>query len=107
MFDFSPIQIIIVLVIALLVFGPKRLPEMGKSLGRGLREFKHSISGFGDDEPEAPAATAPMATAAPPANPSGAPARGADVDDEEDEVLRGIVVSGAEPPAGTSERQPQ
>jgi sec-independent protein translocase protein TatA len=44
-FDFSPIQIVIVLVIALLVFGPKRLPEMGRSLGRGLREFKGSISG--------------------------------------------------------------
>jgi sec-independent protein translocase protein TatA len=45
MFDFSPIQIIIVLVIALAVFGPKKLPEMGRSLGRSLREFKGSISG--------------------------------------------------------------
>ena len=45
MFDFSPIQIIIVLVIALLVFGPKRLPEMGRNLGRSMREFKNSISG--------------------------------------------------------------
>ena len=53
MFDISPIQIIIVLVIALLVFGPKRLPEMGRSLGKGMREFKDSISGkdFEDDEP--------------------------------------------------------
>jgi len=104
-FDFSPIQIIIVLVIALLVFGPKKLPEMGKSLGRGLREFKHSMSGLGDDEHEAPAPATTMASA-PPANPSGAPARHHDVDDEEDEVLQGIVVSGAEPPAGTAERQP-
>ena len=45
MFDFSPVQIIIVLVIALLVFGPKRLPEMGRNLGRSMREFKNSISG--------------------------------------------------------------
>lgn len=45
MFDFSPIQIIIVLVIALVVFGPKRLPEMGRNLGRSLREFKSSVSG--------------------------------------------------------------
>jgi sec-independent protein translocase protein TatA len=43
------------LVIVLLVFGPKRLPEMGKSLGRGMREFKDSITGKHDDEDVAPA----------------------------------------------------
>ena len=42
-------EILILLVVALLVFGPKRLPEMGRSLGRGMREFKDSISGKGDD----------------------------------------------------------
>ncbi len=47
-------EIAIVLVIALLVFGPKRLPELGKSLGSGLREFKASISGERDDEDDAP-----------------------------------------------------
>jgi TatA/E family protein of Tat protein translocase len=36
----GPTEIIVVLIIALLVFGPKRLPQMGKSLGRGVREFK-------------------------------------------------------------------
>ncbi len=48
--DFSIWQIAIVLVIALLVFGPKRLPELGRSLGNGLREFKGSITGDNDDE---------------------------------------------------------
>ena len=43
--DVSPIQLIIVMIIALVVLGPKRLPEMGKSLGKGIREFKHSVSG--------------------------------------------------------------
>jgi sec-independent protein translocase protein TatA len=38
-------EIVIVLIIALLVFGPKRVPELGRSLGRGLREFKSSVSG--------------------------------------------------------------
>ena len=45
----QPTHIIFVIVIALLVFGPKRLPEMGRSLGRGMREFKDSISGKDDD----------------------------------------------------------
>ena len=43
-------EVLIVLVIALIVFGPKRLPELGRSLGKGMREFKDSISGKGDDE---------------------------------------------------------
>jgi sec-independent protein translocase protein TatA len=38
-------ELVIVLVIALVILGPKRLPEVGKSLGRGMREFKDSISG--------------------------------------------------------------
>ena len=48
--DFSVWQIAIVLVIALLVFGPKRLPELGNSLGKGMREFKDSLSGNHDDD---------------------------------------------------------
>jgi sec-independent protein translocase protein TatA len=50
--DFSIWQVAIVLVIALLVFGPKRLPELGKSLGSGMREFKDSITGKNDDDDE-------------------------------------------------------
>jgi sec-independent protein translocase protein TatA len=37
--------LIVILIVALLVFGPKRLPEIGRSLGKGMREFKDSISG--------------------------------------------------------------
>ena len=44
-------EIAILLVIVLLVFGPKRLPEMGTSLGKGMREFKDSITGKDDDPP--------------------------------------------------------
>ncbi len=43
-------EMLIVLVIALIVLGPKKLPEAGKSLGRGMREFKDSLTGNKDDE---------------------------------------------------------
>ena len=46
----GPTEIIILLVVALLVFGPKRLPEMGRSIGKGMREFKNSVSGKDDDD---------------------------------------------------------
>jgi sec-independent protein translocase protein TatA len=49
----GPMELVVVMVVALLVFGPKRLPELGKSLGSGMRTFKDSISG--DDENEDPA----------------------------------------------------
>jgi sec-independent protein translocase protein TatA len=48
--NIGPMELIIVLVIALIVIGPKRLPEVGKSLGRGMREFKDSLSGDHRDE---------------------------------------------------------
>jgi sec-independent protein translocase protein TatA len=44
-------ELLILLVIVLLIFGPKKLPEMGRSLGRGMREFKDSVTGkSGDDD---------------------------------------------------------
>ena len=43
-------EILLVLAAALLIFGPKRLPEMGRSLGRGLREFKDSVTGKDRDD---------------------------------------------------------
>jgi sec-independent protein translocase protein TatA len=46
----GPWELAILLIVVLLVFGPKRLPEMGKSLGRGMREFKNSITGKDDEE---------------------------------------------------------
>jgi sec-independent protein translocase protein TatA len=44
--DIGPLEIVLLLVLALLLFGAKRLPEIGRSLGSGMREFKDSISGF-------------------------------------------------------------
>jgi len=50
--NIGPMELIIVLVIALIVIGPKKLPEVGKSLGKGMREFKDSLSGESRDEEE-------------------------------------------------------
>jgi sec-independent protein translocase protein TatA len=70
--NIGPLEIIVVLIIALIVFGPKRLPELGNSLGKGIREFKDSVTGDHDDdavEPEVKTVSAAQPTA-PPVQPS-------------------------------------
>jgi sec-independent protein translocase protein TatA len=44
--------LVVILIVALLVFGPKRLPEIGRSLGKGMREFKDSITGDDKAQPQ-------------------------------------------------------
>jgi len=67
--NIGPLEIIVVLIIALIVFGPKRLPELGSSLGRGIREFRNTVTGDkhddDDDEPEVKAIRASTPPAAP------------------------------------------
>ncbi|HEX8648864.1 MAG TPA: twin-arginine translocase TatA/TatE family subunit [Thermoleophilaceae bacterium] len=48
--NIGPLEIAVVLVIVLLIFGPKRLPDLGRSMGRGMREFKDSVTGKDDDK---------------------------------------------------------
>jgi sec-independent protein translocase protein TatA len=83
--NIGPLELIVVLVIVLLIFGPKRLPSLGRQLGGGMREFKDSITGKDDDEktdatgrPElsktavdAPVVAAPVEQHAAPAAPVG------------------------------------
>jgi sec-independent protein translocase protein TatA len=74
-FGISLPELIILLVVLLLVFGAKRLPEMGRSLGKGMREFKDSVSGI----EETVTTTTPTATTTPTPTrvelPSAAPAQ--------------------------------
>ena len=48
--NIGPLEIAVVLIIVLIIFGPKRLPELGKSMGKGIREFKGSLSMDDNDE---------------------------------------------------------
>jgi sec-independent protein translocase protein TatA len=70
--NIGPLEIIVVLIIALIVFGPKRLPELGSSLGRGIREFRNTVTGEkGDDDDDVKAigTTKPATPAEQPAEP--------------------------------------
>jgi sec-independent protein translocase protein TatA len=64
-FGIGATEMIILLVVILVVFGPKRLPEMGRSLGKGMREFKDSISGKDDDDEPVQRAIGTQDTTAP------------------------------------------
>jgi sec-independent protein translocase protein TatA len=111
----GPTELIVILVIALLVFGPKRLPDLGRSIGHGLREFKKArdevTSAINIDaaelDPNTPPKPAQTAAEAPQsgagddaagASASGAtaaPTTGAATADDEDEVLQGEIVDEA------------
>jgi sec-independent protein translocase protein TatA len=62
----GPLELVIVLAIALIVLGPKRLPDAGKSLGRGMREFKDSLTGGSSDDVDVARPEEPSETAAAP-----------------------------------------
>ncbi len=85
--NIGPLELAIVLVIALVIFGPKRLPDLGRSLGSGMREFKDSITGKDEEEKQLEETKAQMT--------EQSPATTAEVDEEEpeDERVEADVVS--------------
>ena len=68
--------LVIILIVLLVIFGPKRLPEMGRSLGRGMREFKESITGKGGDDEKAEQAKLEMSASQPQPEPGSEPVEG-------------------------------
>jgi sec-independent protein translocase protein TatA len=79
MFRNPATDLIVVLVIVLLIFGPKRLPGLGRDLGAGLREFKDSITGGSESDDEEPEAKRPALEPAPePVNAAERPAAAAE-----------------------------
>jgi sec-independent protein translocase protein TatA len=82
--NIGPLEIAVVLIIVLIIFGPKRLPELGQSMGRGIREFKASISGDKDkDDPDEKRRELNASQ----------PAAGTDAEDSSAESVEGEVVT--------------
>lgn len=63
--DLSLSHVLILMVVLVLVFGAKRIPELGASIGNGIREFKRSLRDITDDRPETRPAELPGSTSAP------------------------------------------
>lgn len=79
MFNIGPTELIVILIIALIVFGPKRLPEIGRTLGRSLQEFRRASNDlrqeFERSVNEEPSPTGAKASPTPPAGEQGTDAR--------------------------------
>ena len=85
--NIGPLEIAVVLIIVLIIFGPKRLPELGQSMGRGIREFKASISGDKDEDSPEEKRPELQASEAQPAQPAASAATDKPAEPVEGEVV--------------------
>jgi sec-independent protein translocase protein TatA len=99
MFRNPTTDLIVVLVIVLLIFGPKRLPGLGRSLGGGLREFKDSITGDSDSEDGHEPSALPRGDAAPASGAGSSPS------DQSSSPPASPTMPAAGTPEGASERR--
>ena len=72
----QPTHLLVIAVVLLVLFGAKRIPELGKGLGEGLRGFKEGLKGITDPPPAAPVAQQNTAPAPPPSSPPSEPKQG-------------------------------
>ena len=86
--NIGPLELAIVLIIALVIFGPKRLPDLGRSLGSGMREFKDSITGKSDEEKQLEETKREMS--------EQSPATTAEVDEDGELVEADVVAEGSD-----------
>jgi sec-independent protein translocase protein TatA len=100
MFDLSPIQLVLVLVIALFAIGPKRLPEVGRTIGRTMRELRGAISLDAEHEGSDPEERTPARGAATTSEVMAEPARPAAVGGEEASAASVALTEEADPPDG-------
>jgi sec-independent protein translocase protein TatA len=68
----NPVHLVFIAAVALIVLGPKRLPDLAKALGQGIREFRESMSQGEDEDPVTPPEAVATAQAGPPAPPESA-----------------------------------
>ncbi len=92
----GPLEIVVVLVIVLLIFGPKRLPQLGRQMGRGMREFKDSITGENDDADHEDRALDPAPESRPPTD-QPAPAKPVKATGAEEATTAEPAAADAEP----------
>jgi sec-independent protein translocase protein TatA len=100
--NIGPLELVVLLVIVLLIFGPKRLPGLGRQLGSGMREFKESITGGSrsDDDRDGEAGDRDaFGRRLDPADPADRAEAGARSATTEPEVVTGDVDPGERPPA--------
>jgi sec-independent protein translocase protein TatA len=97
----TPLHLVLLLLVVLLLFGAKRLPEIGRSLGTGMREFKDSVTGGGNDDAEPahsalPPPVSAVQTAATPVAPAPIAAASAPIPAAETAASAPAAVAGAE-----------
>jgi len=98
---FTPMHLLVLFVIIFFLFGAKRLPDLGKSLGHGIREFRSGIAGLSETDQELPAATTGELPPAAPGEPNAAPAADAAAPDAVTDAMpaESSVAAPAEPSA--------